>query len=210
MSEPYSAMAQFQISRSALKSYLAAPARPTSQWSDWSDMCGREDATGQQDGLPFSLHGEMDFDSVDRWLSEGDYRWHLRDILGVAELPSLARFDYDADTGLATVVNLTVGAECFRNPLWFLATVRGAAGYVDDTGGVAVIRQYLWGGPESKYTMAVLRLERGRTRFLHSADDADAYSDAVRRANTACNDIGHGSDRLTPDDTEAVANLDRI
>ena len=52
MSEPYSAMAQFQISPTALKSYLAAPARPTSCWPDWADMCGREDATGQQKGLP--------------------------------------------------------------------------------------------------------------------------------------------------------------
>ncbi|MGW5113729.1 hypothetical protein [Nocardia sp. NPDC004123] len=210
MSEPYSAMAQFQISRSALKSYLAAPARPTSYWSDWPDMCGRKDATGQQNGLPFSLHREMDFDSVDRWLSERDYRSHLRDILRVAELPSLARFDYNEETGLATVVNLTVGAECFRNPLWFLATVRGAAGYMDGTGGLAVIRQHIWGGPESKYTMAVLRLERGGTRFLHSVDDADAYSDTVRRANTVFTGIGLGPDGLTLGDTEAVANLDRV
>ncbi|MFI1920392.1 hypothetical protein [Nocardia sp. NPDC020380] len=190
MSEPYSAMAQLQISRSALKSYLAAPARPTSYWSDWADMRGRKDATGRQDGLPFSLHREMDFDSVDRWLSEGDYRSHLHDILGVAEMPSAARFDYDEQTGLATIVNLTVGAECFRNPLWFLATVRGAADYMDAGSGLAVIRQHLWGGSKSKYTLAVSQLEPGSSRFLNPS--ADAYTDAVHRAGTAFTAISLG------------------
>jgi hypothetical protein len=209
MSEPYSAMAQFQISPAALKSYLVAPARDTSCWPDWADMCGREDATGQQQGLPFSLHGDMDFESVDRWLSEGDHRSHLRAILGVAELPYLARFDYD-EGGLVTIANLTVATECFRSPLWFLAAVRGAADYVDGPGGLAVIRSYVWGGPESKYTMAVLRLEPGGSRFLHSADDADAYSDAVRRANAAFDGIGLGPDGLPPGDGEALANLSRF
>jgi hypothetical protein len=101
MSEPYSAMAQFQISPAALGRYLAAPARPASSWEDWAGMCGRRDATGQPGGLPFSLHGQMDLGSVDRWLSKGDCRSHLRDILGTAEVPSLARFDHDED-GLAT------------------------------------------------------------------------------------------------------------
>jgi hypothetical protein len=207
MSEPYSAMAQFQISPAALKSYLAVAARPTSHWPDWADLCGREDATGQQQGLPFSLHGDMDFDSVDRWLSEGDYRSHLRAILGVAELPSLARFDYD-EQGLLTIVNLTVATESFRSPLWFLATIRGAADYVDGPGGLAVIRNYVWGGPESKYTMAVLRLEPGGSRFLHSAHDADAYSDAVCRANAAFDGID--LNRHPPDDGKALANLGRL
>jgi hypothetical protein len=172
-------------------------------------MRGREDATGQQEGLPFSLHGEMDFGSVDRWLSEGDYRSHLRAILKAAELPSLARFDYDEE-GLVTIVNLTVATECFRNPLWFLAAIRGAADYVDSPGGLAVIRNYAWGDPESKYTMAALRLEPGRSRFLHPADDAGAYSDAVRRANAAFDGISLGPDGLPPGDGEALANLDRF
>lgn len=210
MSEPYSAMAQLHIARPALENYLAAPARPASSWRDWRDMCGRHDATGRQDGLPFTLHPEMDFDSVDRWLSEGNYRSHLRAILEVAELPSLARFDYDDATGLATMVNLTVGAEGFRNPLWFLATVRGAADYLHATGGLAVIRQHLWGGPQSKYTMAVLRLGPDGSRFLHPGTDAEAYSEAVYRAETACTAIGFGPDGLTPGDSEALANLDRV
>lgn len=188
MSEPYSASARFQLSPAAMESYLAAPARPTSCWSDWAEMCGQQDATGEPSGLPFSLHGEMDFDCADRWLSEGDYRSHLRAIVGSAELPSLARFTYDEE-GLVTVANLTVAAECFRSPLWFLATVRGAADYVDSPGGLAVIRNHIWGGPKSRHTMAVLRLEPGRSRFLHPVGDAGAYLDAVRQADAAF-DVG--------------------
>ncbi|MBC3839298.1 hypothetical protein GXW82_01085 [Streptacidiphilus sp. 4-A2] len=141
--------------------------------------------------MPFSLHGEMDFDCVDRWLSEGDHRSHLNALVESAELPSLARFHYSED-GFVTVANLTVATECFRNPLWFLATVRGAADHVDRAGGLAVIRNYLWGGPESRYTMAVLRLEPGRSRFLHPTADAYAYSDAVRQADAAFS-AGFGS-----------------
>ncbi len=212
MSEPYSAMARLQLSPTALKSYLAAPARPTSCWSDWAEMCGREDATGQQNGLPFSLHGEMDFACADRWLSEGDYRSQLRAIVGSAELPSLARFHHDED-GLVTVTNLTVGAECFRSPLWFLATVRGAADHVDGPGGLAVIRNYLWGGPRSRHTMAVLRIEPGRSRFLHPVNDAGAYLDAVRRADAAFDGIGlsgKGEEPPPADDGGAPADLDRV
>ena len=110
---------------------------------------------------------------------------------------------------LVTLVNLTVVTECFRNPLWFLAVIRGAADYVDGPGGLAVIRNFIWGGSESKYTMAVLRLEPGGSRFLHSADDADAYSDAVHRASTAFDGIGLGPDGPPPGDGEALANLSR-
>jgi hypothetical protein len=151
----------------------------------------------------------MDFGFVDRWLSEGDYRSQLRAILEVAEVPSLARFDYDEE-GLVTIVNLTVATECFRNPLWFLAVIRGAVDYVDSPGGLAVIRNYIWGGLDNKYTMAVLRLEPGGSRFLHTADDADAYSDAVRQANAVFDGIGLGPDGPPPGDGEAIANLGRI
>jgi hypothetical protein len=207
MSEPYSAMAQFRISPAALGSYLEAPARAASGWPDWAGMCGRRDVTGEQGGLPFSLHGEMDFGSVDRWLSTGDYRSQLRDILGTAEVPSLARFDYGED-GLVTIVNLTVAAECFRGPLWFLAAIRAVADYVDGPGGLAVIRNSIWGAPGAKYTLAVLRLEPGGSRFLHSGDDA--YSDAVRQAEAAFDSIGLTKNGPPPGDGEALANLDRF
>ena len=210
MSEPYSAMAQFEISPAALSSYLAAAARPASRWSDWADMCGREDATGQQNGLPSSLHSQMDFGCVDDWLSEGDHRSHLHAFLEVAEQPSLARFEYDEKTGLASIVNLTVATEQFRNPLWFLATIRGAADYVDSPGGLAVVRNYLWGGPSSRYTMAVLRLEPGGSRFLHPAKDTGAYSDAVNRADAAFDSIGPGSGGPSRDGGDALASLARV
>ena len=81
---------------------------------------------------------------------------------------------------------------------------------MDSPAGLAVIRTYIWGGPESKDTMAVLRLEPGRSRFLHTTDDADAYSDAVRRADAAFDSLGLGPDGLPPGDGEAIANLGRI
>jgi hypothetical protein len=210
MSEPYSAMAQFRISPEALKNYLAAAARPASSWPDWADMCGRDDATGRSDGLPFSLHRQPAIDDVDRWLSEHDYRHHLRAILGVAETPSLARFDYDEESATATVANLTLATESFRNPAWFLATVRGAADHLDLGGGLAVVRNYLWEAPGSRYTLAVLRLEPGGSCFLHPADDAGTYADAVRLADAAFDSIGLGPDGPPPGDGEALANLDRI
>jgi len=151
----------------------------------------------------------MDFATVNRWLSEGDYRDHLRAILEAAEVPSLARFDYD-EQGLVTIVNLTVATECFRSPLWFLAAIRGVADYVDRAGRLAVIHNYIFGGDENRYTMAVLRLEPGGSRFLHPARDTDAYSDAVRRANAAFDSIGLGPDGPPPGDDEAIANLARV
>jgi len=107
-------------------------------------------------------------------------------------------------------VNLTVATECFRNPLWFLAAIRGAADYVDSPGGLAVIRNYIWGGTDSKHTMAVLRLGPGVSRFLDPAGDAGAYSDAVRRAGAAFDAIGLGPDGPPPGDGEALASLDRL
>ncbi|MGW2250977.1 hypothetical protein ACWCXH_12330 [Kitasatospora sp. NPDC001660] len=210
----YSVMAQFRISPVALKRYLDAPARPASGWADWGEMRGRVDGTGRQDGLPFSLHGEpgeMDFESVDRWLSVGDYRSQLRAVLGLAALPALARFGYDEEAGVATAVNLTVAGECFRNPLWVLATLRGAADHVDGVGGVAVVRNHCWEGPEDRYTLAVLRLDPGGSRFLHPADDADAYAEAVHRANRAFDaiDLPRPGEPL-PSGGDAVAALDRM
>jgi hypothetical protein len=210
MSEPYSAMAQFQISLAALKNYLAAAARPASSWPDWADMSGRYDATGRSDGLPFSLHRQPALDDVDRWLSQDDYRHQLRAILGVAEAPSLARFDYDEESGTATVANLTLAAESFRNPAWFLATVRGVAEHLDPAGGLAVVRNYLWEAPGSRYTLAVLQLEPGGSRFLHPADDAVIYADAVRLADDAFGSIGLGPDGPPPGDGGALANLHRV
>jgi hypothetical protein len=89
----------------------------------------------------------------------------------VAELPSLPRFDYDEE-GLVTIVNLMVATECFRNPLWFLAAIRGAANYVDSPAGWR--RFATTSGAARKASRPWPCFEPGRSRFLRTTDDADA------------------------------------
>ncbi|MEV4558741.1 hypothetical protein AB0K51_17355 [Kitasatospora sp. NPDC049285] len=208
MSEPYSAMAQLHLEPEALRRYLATPVRGN-RWDDWDSLTGWYDADGEARGLPYALHPEPDLSTVDHWLSDpdDDHRAQLRTFLRTAEEPELARLAYDPARATLTLVNLTVAAESFRNPLWFLALIRAATPHLDPRGGFAVVRNYIWPGPHDRHTLAALRLTRGTSRPLHPVTDAHAYQAATRAADAAFDATGLDE---TAGEADAVACLDRL
>ncbi|WP_159073210.1 hypothetical protein [Kitasatospora fiedleri] len=188
MSEPYSAMARLHLGPVALRRYLAGAAGP---WAGWGELAGWDDRGGEGGGLPWGLHPEPDHAAVERWLAEGgDHRAHWGAFLRTAEEPGLARVGYDAASETLTVVNLTVHREEFRDPLWFLALVGGAAGQVGERGGFAVVRDYLWPGPGNRCTLGVVAVGGGGVRALHPVRDAEEYGSAVRAADAEFDGTG--------------------
>ncbi|QKW22895.1 hypothetical protein HUT16_30795 [Kitasatospora sp. NA04385] len=181
MSEPYSAMARLHLGPDALRRYLAAPSGP---WERWRELTGWYDRRAESGGLPWALHPEPDAATVERWLTDGDdHRGQWRAFLRTAEEPGLASVDYDRAAGTLTVVNLTVHREEFRDSLWFLSLVAGAAGHVDGRGGFAVVRDHLWPGPADRCTLGVLAVDGAGARALDPVRDAGAYGAAVRAAD---------------------------
>ncbi|MFJ1751431.1 hypothetical protein [Kitasatospora sp. NPDC088134] len=214
MSEPYAAMARLHLEPAALRRYLAAAPRPLAEWTDRAELTGRHDRTGKDGGLPWSLHPAPDHGTVARWLADGDdHRAQLRAFLRTAGEPGLARLDHDAERGVLTVVNLTVHREAFRNPLWFLALIRGAAPWTGPAGGFAVVRDHLWPGPRDRYTLGVLALAPTGARVLHPERDAEEYAAAVRAADAefeATGPDGTDEDPEEWDGPDPVDVLDRL
>ncbi|BAJ32252.1 MULTISPECIES: hypothetical protein [Kitasatospora] len=205
MSEPYSAMARLHLEPAALRSYLAAPSRP---WTGWGELTGRYDRSGEAGGLPWSMHPGPDSASVERWLTDGDdHRAQLRAFLRTAEEPGLAAVEYDEAARTLTVVNLTVHRESFRDPLWFLSVIGGAAEHVGAQGGFAVVRDHIWPGPDDRYTLGVLTVAPSGARALHPVRDSEAYRAAVRTADAVFDTTGLP---VGGDDPEEWAGLDPV
>ncbi|MFD7734889.1 hypothetical protein ACFV6F_31470 [Kitasatospora phosalacinea] len=208
MSEPYSAMARLHLGPAALRRYLDAPSAP---WGAWAELTGRYDRSGEIGGLPWALHPGPDVTTVERWLTDGDdHRGQLRAFLRTAEGPGLAAVDYDPAAQTLTLVNLTVHREEFRNPLWFLSVVGGAAGHVDGRGGFAVVRDHLLPGPEHRCTLGVLAVDGTGARALHPVRDAEAYGAAVRAADAAFEATGEGDEGDEGDDPEEWTGFDPV
>ncbi|MGY8711282.1 hypothetical protein RAD16_36600 [Bradyrhizobium sp. 18BD] len=181
MSEPYSALAQVTIERSALIRFLDARPRPASQWNEWSRGGGQWHGFSWDQDLPPVLA------RVDEWLG-ASYRHAVRWVLKFSEAPALGRCTYDAATQLFSFGTLTL-SENPNDIVYFFAVARGLAGYVRDRqSGFALVRNHLWVNGDS--TLAVMGLgAEGHCHFLDASGGSSAYGEHVRDATLTFDEI---------------------
>ena len=173
MSEPLSAFLKFRIDRAKLVRWLDAPVRPASRWSDWRQMGGKYYNVGIQHLSEYSAAdlaravAKCDASLLDY----RDNRAALRGFMSTAEEPQLKRATYQADTSDFIAGSLTY-AENLIEYLMFYAVVRSVeAVFGADESGIAVIRNYIWGGPEARTTHSAMRLGAGaRSEFLGAGE----------------------------------------
>ena len=181
MSEPFSAVAQVTIDRDALITYLDAPPRPASGWSDWRRIGGEWHSFSWDKDLPEILT------SVDKRLA-GSYRHVIRHLIAPDMLPGAERCAYDAATRHFTFATLML-SENIEELVLFCAAARGLTAYMSDAAtGFAVVQDYLWG--KTPHTLAALQIgPADRSEFLDAQADAVTFGRHADAAIAVFDDI---------------------
>ena len=152
MSEPFAALAQVTIERTALIAWLDARPRSASQWDDWSRIGAQWHGFSWESDLPPLLA------KADVWLGDS-YRHAVRGVLDASEAPALGRCAYDEASRRFTFGTLTF-SQNLTDMISFFATARGLAPYLrDPQSGFAIIHNYLWDNGDG--TVAVMGLGAG-------------------------------------------------
>lgn len=177
MSEPISAFFKLRIERSRLVQWLDSPVAPASRWTDWRDMGGQYYNAGNKD---FRDCSDIDMARITAECDASlcrcrDNRIALQGIMRTAEAPQYKRASYRADTRDFVAGSLTY-AENLINFILFYAIVRGVEGFfAPDESGVAVLHNFVWGGPEEQVTHSAVRLGPGaRSGFMRADEMASA------------------------------------
>ncbi len=181
MSEPYAALVQVTIERSALIRYLDARPRSPSQWNDWRRIGGKWHGFSWDEGL------EKVLARVDEGLG-ASYRDAVHQVLDASEIPAAGICSYDAKIRRFSFGTLTF-SENLNDIVFFFAAARGLAEYLGDReSGFALIHNYLWG--DDRRTIAVIGLGASdHSYFLDPAADASAYQQHVAEATAVFHDI---------------------
>ena len=210
MSEPDAVFLKLKIARPDLLRWLDAPVPRASQWSDWREIGGSWYFKGGPRDINDISDEEMlaQIAACDRTLSGmGSNRAALRQIIDGAEAPFLKRASYDAQSHEFVAGNLTY-SENLLDFIEFLAVARGAASFLGSEGsGVVLIRNFIWGDPNSEPARAAMRLGPGTTSSFMAEHERESAVGAFQEIADAMLQIAQ---TMGEDGSNAPAPIDEL
>jgi hypothetical protein len=205
MSEPDAVFLKLKIARPDLIRWLDAPVPRASQWSDWRDIGGSYYFKGGPRDIKDISDEELlsKIAACDRTLSGmSSNRIALRQIIDGAEAPFLKRASYDAQSSEFVAGSLTY-SENLLDFIEFLAIVRGAADFLGAEGsGVALIRNFIWGDPNSEPPRAAMRLGPGPTSSFMAEHERESavgpFQEIADAMLQTADHMGEGASEMPP------------
>ena len=174
MSEPDAAFLKLEIERAALVAWLDDRPPPASNWRDWRGIGGEYQFDGGRgdiadlSGLEWNRH-LADCDAELRGYATN--REALTKLFDPSENPFLIRVAYNEERREFVAGSLAY-SENLYDFIVFLTVARGSAARLGADGhGLAVIHNYIWGGPDERTTRVALRLGPGpRSEFMAAGE----------------------------------------